>query len=363
MEAVANEEGPQGGERLIEYNIFLTDAFRSGTGFREQYYGIPGQPPLDIQDDDSYRKSRHLARAATVDEDFDGLREHSLARQLEPKDDSVATIRLVRRLNAVERAQNKTTEAHLPWVNLIPPNTKFFLENVQENREEKVQVIDTFGEWIAFFFGRKPEVYSYSGTLLNAKNQNWKNEFQQNYDLFLRGTQAVRHRATVMLTYDDVIVEGYMLNNSIQMSAVSENSVPFSFNLLVISRSPIDALGMIGARLNRSGGTLLEHALFQDLNEALDLSTAGQIEDVETFFLMREYFSGNYSPGAGISTHRAEVGNIESESSVTPGQKGGLTNEKPVSSAMSTETTDSLVGAGVTSPKFSSVTQRLDPQL
>ena len=137
MEAVVNDEGPQGGERLIDYNIFLTDAFRSGTGFREQYYGVPGQPPLDIQNDDSYRRSRHLARSATVDVNSDGLREHSLARQLQPKEDSVATIRLVRRLNAVERAQNKTTEAYLPWVNLIPPNTKFFLENVQENREEK----------------------------------------------------------------------------------------------------------------------------------------------------------------------------------------------------------------------------------
>jgi hypothetical protein len=355
MEAVVNDEGPQGGERLIEYNIFLTDAFRSGTGFREQYYGIPGQPPLDIQNDDSYRRSRHLARAATVDEDFDGLREHSLARQLEPKEDSVATIRLVRRLNAIERAQNKTTEAYLPWVNLIPPNTKFFLENVQENREEKVQVIDTFGEWIAFFFGRKPEVYTYSGTLLNAKNQNWKNEFQQNYDLFLRGTQAVRHRATMMLTYDDVIVEGYMLNNSIQMNSAAENSVPFTFNLLVISRSPIDALGMIGARLNRSGGTLLEKALFEDLNEALDLSETGSINDVETFFLMREYFSGNYSPGAGISTHRAEVGNIESETSVTPGQKGGLTNQKPVSSPFSADTTNQVTGAGVNGGPFSEV--------
>lgn len=361
--AVVNDEGPQGGERLIEYNIFLTDAFRSGTGFREQYYGIPGQAPLDIHNDDSYRQSRHLSRAATVDEDFDALREHSLARQLDPKEDRVSTIRLVRRLNAVERAQDKSTENHLPWVNLIPPNTKFFLENVQENREEKVQVIDTFGEWIAFFFGRKPEVYSYSGTLLNAKNQNWKNEFQQNYDLFLRGTQAVRHRATVMLTYDDVIVEGYMLNNSIQMSAVSENSVPFSFNLLVISRSPIDAIGMVGARLNRSGGTLLEQALFQDLNEALDLSETGSLDDAETFFLMREYFSGNYSPGAGISTSRAEVGNIESETSVTPGQKGGLTNEKPASSSFSSETTDALAGAGVTSTKFGNVTQRLAPEL
>ena len=359
QEAQLTGEGPQGGERLVEYNIFLTDAFQSGTGFREQYYGVPGQPPLDIDNDDSYRRSRHLRNLgrgvegnAVSEED---IREHSLARQLQPKEESVATIRLVRRLNSAERAQAKTSESNLPWVNLIPPNTKFFLESVQENREEKVQVIDTFGEWVAFFFGRKPEVYSYSGTLLNAKNQNWKNEFQQNYDLFLRGTQAVKYRATVMLQYDDVIVEGYMLNNSIQMNAMAENAVPFSFNLLVINRAPVNALGMIGARIARSGGTLLEHAVFEDMREALDLSQKGAIEDVETFFLMREYFSGNYSPGAGISTHRAEVGNIESETSVTPGQQGGLTNEKSVSCPVSTEGTNKLTGAGVNGGPFSEV--------
>jgi hypothetical protein len=359
MEAVITGEGPQGGERLVEHNIFLTDSFKNGSKFRDQYYGIPGEAPMDIQNDESYRRSRHLARLATVDEDFDGLREHSRQRQLQPKEDRVSTIRLVRRLNAAERAQAKTNEAHLPWVNLIPPNTKFFLESVQENREEKVQVIDTFGEWIAFFFGRKPEVYSYSGTLLNAKNHNWKNEFQQSYDLFLRGSQAVKHRATVMLQYDDVIVEGYILNNSIQMNAMAENAVPFSFNMLVISRSPVDAAGMLGARLDRSGGTLLEQELYADMREALDLSQSGQIDDIETFFLMREYFSGNYSPGAGTSIHRAEAGNIESETSTTPGQVGGLTNDKPKSTAVSTQNTDAIVGSGSTSAKLRGATQRL----
>lgn len=355
MVAQKNGDGPQGGERIIDYNIFLTDAFGGDGGFEEAFYGLPGETGL-IENDDSYRNSRHLLTRGRGIKDnqanLDMIRESSLQRQLQTKPDSVATIRLIRRLNSVERSKVKSSERHLPWVNLIPPNTKFFLESVQENREEKVQVIDTFGEWIAFFFGKKPEVYSYSGTLLNVKNHDWKNEFQQNYDLFLRGSQAVKYRATMMLQYDDVIVEGYMLNASIQMTAIADNSVPFSFNLLVINRSAVNARSMLGARFERSGGTMLERAIFENMNEALFLMKEGRIEDLETFFLMREYFSGGYIPGAGIMVHKTNTGQVEAEVCLAPGEKGGVKNPKPTSTPLELSTLNSLEGAGVTSPKL-----------
>lgn len=231
MAAVLSGRGPLGGERLLKYNIFLTDAFSGGAAFRDSFFQAPGTPIPIIDNDDSYRRSRHLLTNGGADGSnqvsLDNIREHSLARQLQSKSDNQpATIRLIRRLKPEELAQQKSSERGLPWVNLIPPNTKFFLEQVQENREEKVQVIDTFGEWIAFFFGRKPEVYSFAGTLLNSKNHDWKNEFQMNYDLFLRGSQAVRYKATVFIHYDDVMVEGFILNSSIQMTAIADKAVP-----------------------------------------------------------------------------------------------------------------------------------------
>jgi hypothetical protein len=354
MAAVLEGRGALGGERLLKYNIFLTDAFSGGAAFKDSFYQAPGQPAF-VDNDDSYRRSRHLLLGREISDasvNIENLREHSLARQLQTKEDRPATIRLIRRLKPEELAQQKSTEGNLPWVNLIPPNTKFFLEQVQENREEKVQVIDTFGEWIAFFFGRKPEVYSYSGTLLNAQNHDWKNEFQMNYDLFLRGTQAVRYKATVLLHYDDVLVEGFILNSSIQMSAMANNAVPFSFNMLVINRSPVNYRSIIGMRIERSGGTVLEQALFQGLNEALDLTQEGRIDELETFLLMREYFSGHYVPGAGTSVHRPQAGNIESASSTPPGQVGGLINDSPGSLPFEASTTNSIEASGVTSEAY-----------
>ncbi|MBW2691019.1 MAG: hypothetical protein JRE57_00115 [Deltaproteobacteria bacterium] len=349
MEAVSTESTPFGAERLVEYKLFFTDAFKQAKRGVLEFLDIHN--PLNQIDgftnDDSYRRSRHLLINRTVTTaNEDNLRESSLARQLQEKKDQPATIRLVRRRRAEELAPKDPTELNVPWINLIPPNTKFFLESVQENREEKVQVLDTFGEWIAFFFGRKPEVYSYSGTLLNAQNHDWKNEFQENYDHFLRGSQAVKNRATMLLQYDDVMVEGYMLNSSIQMSSIADKAVPFTFNLLVINRSPMNPRALIGRRFERSGGSLLEAVLFNSLQESLNLTVNGRIDEIQTFLLMREYFSGNYVPGAGTSSHFVNTNNIDAGQSISPGTIGGTGTSNVKSQPFTNGTTQSLESVG-----------------
>jgi hypothetical protein len=358
--ALIEGRGPLGSERLVNYNIFLTDAFGDRTSI--EFWDSSAAPnEIDgFTNDDSYRRSRYLLKKATAAQLDSGgrgisnLRENSLARQLAEKQDQPATIRLIRRRKPEELANLNPKEMRVPWINLIPPNTKFFLEQVQENREEKVQVIDTFGEWVAFFFGRKPEVYSYAGTLLNAKNHDWKNEFQENYDHFLRGSQAVKNRATVILQYDDVLVEGYMLNSSISMAGTADKSVPFSFNMLVMNRSPMNARNMIGLRIQRSGRGLAEAQLFNTMQEMLDLTKTGRADELETFLLMREYFAGNYFPSAGKASRREKTNNMESETSTPPGAVGGTNNNKPEPAPVSTSTSDSVSTSGVSSPELPS---------
>lgn len=342
-------EGPSIGEQLVEYGMVYTHAFesvgrRAASAVASALSAINAPGPSSqidgFENDDSYRRSRFLYKRgfATDQVNQDNIRENSLARQLQSKADQPATIRLIRRRNPEELARFDFTEGKVPWVNLIPPNTKFFLEGVQESREEKFQVVDTFGEWVAFFFGRKPEVYTYTGTLLNAKNHNWKNEFQQNYDEFLRGSQAVKNRATVFLQYDDVLVEGYILNATTQMSGDMNNSVPFSFSVLVISRSAINPEAMLQLRFERSGGSLLEADLFGTLQDTLDLTQTGQLGDLQTYVIMREYFSGNYLPSAGISRYRVKTVSMESGQAFPPGQIGGVRNEKSVNQSFRDDT-------------------------
>lgn len=349
-QAVLDERTALGGERIVEYSIFLTDAFGDPSGGSLSFLAGEGVPKqIDgFTNDDSYRQSRYLARKIPGGEDNENLRENSLARQLSEKGDRPAIIRLIRRRSKQEIDALNPMEPQVPWENIIPPNTKFFLENVQESRAEKVQVMDTFGEWIAFFFGRKPEVYAFSGTLLNARNHDWKNEFQENYDHFLRGTEAVRRRATMMIQYDDVVVEGYMLNCDIGISAASDKGTPFSFNLLVINRSPINPRNMIALRTERSGQSFAEGWLFEDLQEMLDLTREGKIEDVQTFILMREYFAGQYVPPTGTATTQEKTNEIDVGESKAPGVKGGITEVAPANSSFSPVMSGSIAQSGVT---------------
>lgn len=361
MQAMLDGQGALGGERLLEYNIFLTDAFSGSMSSISFMMDAPG-PPDQIDgysNDDSYRRSRHLLNRRTdadaTASESNSLRESSLARQIDEKANQPATIRLIRRLRPEELAAVKSSEPQMPWENLIPPNTKFFLEQVQENREEKVQIIDTFGQWIAFFFGARPEVYNYSGTLLNTSNHDWKNEFQENYQHFLRGSQAVQNQATMLLQYDDVLVEGYMLNCSVSMQGAADKAAPFSFNLLVMNRSPLNPRGIIGLRELRSGRiSPAELALFNDMQQALDLTEKGKVDELETFLLMREYFSGHYVPGAGTAIHYPQSGKVTATVSTAPGQAGGLSDSNPA--------TDRPIGVDFTPTQTNSLrTRGIDP--
>jgi len=364
MAATIEERGPGRGENLVEYGLFVTEGFGDPAAPVPTFVDDPAAPnQIDgFTNDDSYRTSRHLIRkiapqaqegttgveaAASIAFDEERLRESSLARQLAEKKDQPATIRLIRRRKPEEMVGVSPLEPQLPWVNLIPPNTKFFLESVSENREEKVQVMDTFGEFVAFFFGRRPEVYAYSGTLLNAKNHDWKNEFQENYDNFLRGSQAVKFRATMLLQYDDVLVEGYMMNCQTQQTGVMDKAVPFSFNLLVLNRSPMNPRNMLGMRFRRAGGTTAEQALFNSLQEALDLTNAGRIDDLQTFLVMREYFAGNYVPAAGNVVHTEGDGQVTSGANAQPGTKGGQVDARPMSAPFTPSTTGKILQSGV----------------
>ena len=118
-------------------------------------------------------------------------------------------------------------------------NHNFILQGVVESRQEKVQIVETFGDHFAFFYGQKPIVLQVQGMLFNSADFNWKNEFLANYEKFLRGTKCVENRTRVFLGWDDVVAQGYMLNVQVQYNKDLPLVVPFSFNLL-LTKPPVD---------------------------------------------------------------------------------------------------------------------------
>ena len=123
-----------------------------------------------------------------------------------------------------------------PGKRLIPEFSKFFLTAVHESHREKVQTVETFNDWYAFFYGEAPPVYNFSGYLLNFANYNWLNEFMYYYQNFWRGTKAVELGAKIYLTYNYQQVQGYIINVSTDVQAVTDKGAPFSIQMLVTKR-------------------------------------------------------------------------------------------------------------------------------
>ena len=120
-------------------------------------------------------------------------------------------------------------------------NHNFILHSASIQRQEKTQVIETFGSEYAFFFGQRAQFITFTGMLVNTRDFNWKNEWLRNYDLYLRGTRCVESRSRVFVGFDDVVVGGYVVSTNIEMSQDSPYVVPFSFQVLVASYTDLSA--------------------------------------------------------------------------------------------------------------------------
>lgn len=125
-------------------------------------------------------------------------------------------------------------------------NHNFLIQNVTESRQEKMQLMETFGDDFVFFYGEKAKVYNISGILLNSKNFNWKSEWLQNYERYLRGTRCVENKTLVYITYDYNLVSGYIFNTATTTLAEPyQDLVAFSFQVLVREHTILSQPGVI----------------------------------------------------------------------------------------------------------------------
>lgn len=126
-----------------------------------------------------------------------------------------------------------------PGEELISSYTRFFLQGVSEAEQEKYQIVETFTGFYAFFYGKRPPIYRYTGILLSDGIYRWNNDFKFVYENYFRGTRAVEFNAEVFLLYDGRQVTGFPLSLSMQQEALNEKGIPFSMDVLVVSHDTI----------------------------------------------------------------------------------------------------------------------------
>jgi hypothetical protein len=122
-------------------------------------------------------------------------------------------------------------------------NSNFLIQSIQEQRAEKQQIVLTFGEPYIFFFGEQPRILQVEGILLNTEDFNWRAEWWKNYDEHLRGTQCVRSRTRVVLSWDDIVVQGYIISSNANETSQNPNFVTFQFQMFLTNYENISSIG------------------------------------------------------------------------------------------------------------------------
>ena len=210
-------------------------------------------------------RARTQVREANKDKGQIVGRRNAVYRGFTPKEEQIASLRIITTQDFISQANNFLPARNRVDVSklaaggvVIYGTDQFILQSATEPDDEKVQIVETFGEPVAFFYGRRPRMYTYSGTLLNGGDffaqdldrptifpneysTLWRDNFKLAYDLFLRGTRSVRFRARAYLTYDRVIREGYILRSNISQD-IRPNMVNFMFSMFVTREISIDGV-------------------------------------------------------------------------------------------------------------------------
>ena len=159
-------------------------------------------------------------------------------RGLEVKEDTFAVLKVIDLLGREIKLYDSSTATGKGSA-----NTNFILQAVHEARAEKFQIVETFGDPYIFFFGEAPRFLECASVLINSQDFNWKAEFWANYDQYLRGSKCAELGARIYMLYDDVIVEGYMLNASASDDAQNPMMVQMQFKLFLTNYRNISMVG------------------------------------------------------------------------------------------------------------------------
>lgn len=123
-----------------------------------------------------------------------------------------------------------------PWFS-VNSYVGFFLQEVTERNAEKSQIIPMNGDgYAAFFSGREPRVYSFSGVVLNTQQDQWRSTLTNLYEEVFRGSKVSGMNRVVQIAYDDKVVSGSMMNmTQVIASAPDETFAKFAFDILVVA--------------------------------------------------------------------------------------------------------------------------------
>lgn len=166
-------------------------------------------------------------------------------RGIEIKEDTYAVVKVIDSLGNELPLINSSSATEVDGVGQANHYANFILVGVTEQRAEKQQIVETFGEDYIFFFGEQPRILNFNAVVINTQDFNWKSEFWENYEKTFRGTRLLEKNARLYVYFDDVVVEGYMLNAQQVGRAENPYHLPLTFSLFVTNYAFLSNVGSV----------------------------------------------------------------------------------------------------------------------
>lgn len=229
-------------------------------------------------------------------------------RGIEVKRDTYATIKVIDALGRPVPMIDSSSAVDVEGIGQSTEYSNFILQGVQEQRVEKQQIVETFGEDYIFFFGERPRIYTFSAILMNTRNFNWKSEWWKNYEDTLRGTKLLERNARLYMYFDDVVIEGYMLQAQAAASTNDPYMLPLSFQIFCTNYSIIGSVGSIFSPTysesspNRIPEETTTTAMPDDADLTSDVTAAASSQNSLTGFLAE---ASRFANNATFSIQRA----------------------------------------------------------
>lgn len=131
---------------------------------------------------------------------------------------------------------------------IVRATDRFFLQTIQEQKTEKVQLYETFDENAPSltFFGKKTLPYSFIGKLMNARNASdsksdqyeWTASFEAFWDTELRASKLAEKKCIAVLVVDDTLYEGYPISKQVSKNSVDGFTTSFSMSWIIVDHQP-----------------------------------------------------------------------------------------------------------------------------
>jgi hypothetical protein len=110
----------------------------------------------------------------------------------------------------------------------------FLLGQADERLDERYQISEVLSDdFITYCYGQHAPIWSFSGYLLNTKQDSWSDAWDILYNSILRASQLANIQQLVRLRYDNKVVSGIIINSQKSIRAELQMCYNFSFQMIV----------------------------------------------------------------------------------------------------------------------------------